>query len=224
MPKVGSMVIEDAKIQEALQANAEGGSYTGAGDNLVDFGSANSFVDENNTGKRANIKIKNTTEEDIQIRLNDILENPEDTVLLTDGAANGLTVKASPRKFDVVRRFLEKNPTRIRSIKLNVDEAVQLDEPLKFVKDTPWVTSTTEERIPSTYQSQDTNNPKMSEVNDISDWMLSDKSTILYNIQAGREVTLTITFGGSFDAANALGKKAHDAEMTVARAYARTQA
>ncbi len=221
MPKVGSMVIEDAKLQEALHADAEGGSYTGAGDNLVDFGGAKSFVDEDKTGKRVNIKIKNVSEEDKTIRLNDILENPAGSILLTDGTNDGLTVKSSPRNYAVVRSYLESHPTRIRSIKFNADEAVQLDEPLKYVKETPWMTSTTEERIPSTFQSQDTNNPKMSEVNDIADWMLCDTSTILYTIQAGREVTLTFTFGGSFDAAYALGKKAHDAEMTVARAYIR---
>lgn len=221
--KVGSIEIDEKSMQDALNANADGGTYIGAEDPLLEFGQASSFVDEDGTGKRVTIKISNTGDEDKVVQLSDIIADCEATVL-AEGTADGLTVKASPRKLDVLVNYLNKYPTRLRSIKLNVDEVGQLDEPLRYRMESPWKSFSEEERIPSSYQSQETNNPKMSEVADIKDWVISDQSTILYNVRAGRTVTLSILFGASIDVCGALNKKAKEAKKTVAIAYARSNA
>lgn len=227
MKKVGSVVLDDALIEEAMGAKAEGQTYTGAGDNLVDFGSATSFMNEDMSAKRVNIVIDNQSQNDVDVQFNDILENVTGTNvhMLAEGTiATGVTAKGSPRSCDVLKKYVHINPTRIRSIKLNASDQAQLDYPLRYRTENPFTKNATEiERIPSNYQSQDTNNPKMVEVKDIADWQLSDLSTILYTVGAGKKVTITILFGASMDIAGALGKKAKDAAVTVAAAYLHAQ-
>lgn len=222
MAKVGSIDINDKMLQQALAAKAEGATYTGLGDNMLDFGSGSSFLDEDSTGKRVSIKISNAGAEDKLLQLNDIIAAVEGATVISEGTpVADITVKGSPRPVDILVAYLKKYPTRLRSIKLNVDNSEQLDEPIRYRQETPWKTYMEEERIPSDYQSQDTNNPNMSEVDDIKDWVLSDQATILYNVRAGRSVTLSFLFGATLDSAKALDKKANDAAQTVAAAYAR---
>lgn len=222
MAKVGSIDINDKMLQQALNAKAEGATYTGLGDNMLDFGSGSSFLDEDSTGKRFSIKISNAGAKEILLQLNDIIAAVEGATIIKEGTpVENVTVKGSPRTVDILVAYLKKYPTRLRSIKLNVDNSEQLDEPIRFRQETPWKTYMEEERIPSDYQSQDTNNPNMSEVDDIKDWVLSDQATILYNVRAGRSVTLSFLFGATLDSAKALDKKANDAAQTVAAAYAR---
>lgn len=223
MPKYGSIVLDDATLQKALQANAEGATYTGSGDNMLDFRAASSFIDEAKGNKRFTIKVKNSGSADKIFRLNDVLSNPEGSILLSDGTAEGITVTASPRKVSVLQHYLALAATRVCSIKLNVDDPVQLDQPINYVECTPWATDTVKTFIPSNYQSSNTNNPKMSEIDDCAGMVLSDAGTIYFAVQAGREVTLIITFGASLDMASAVNKKAEDAALTVAAAYLRNQ-
>lgn len=222
MKKVGSVVINDQLLEEAMQAKAEGSTYTGAGDNLVNFGAANSFINEDESAKRVNIVLHNTGDQPKDVQFNEILEAVSGAALLKEGDVDTkLTAKGSPRTCDVLSKYVHICPTRIRSIKLNAVEASQLDYPIRYRQENPWTKNAVEvERIPSNYQSQDTNNPNMVEVKDIADWMLSDLSTIIYTVGAGQKVTVSILFGASIDLAAGLTKKAKDAALTVAAAYA----
>lgn len=222
MKKVGSVVINDQLLEEAMQAKAEGSPYTGAGDNLVNFGAANSFINEDESAKRVNIVLHNTGDQPKDVQFNEILEAVSGAALLKEGDVDTkLTAKGSPRTCDVLSKYVHICPTRIRSIKLNAVEASQLDYPIRYRQENPWTKNAVEvERIPSNYQSQDTNNPNMVEVKDIADWMLSDLSTIIYTVGAGQKVTVSILFGASIDLAAGLTKKAKDAALTVAAAYA----
>ena len=222
MKKVGSVVINDQLLEEAMQAKAEGSTYTGAGDNLVNFGAANSFINEDESAKRVNIVLENKGAQPKDIQFNDILEAVDGAVLLKEGTIEeNLTAKGSPRTCNVLTKYVHTCPTRIRSIKLNATDASQLDFPIRYRQENPWTKNAVEvERIPSNYQSQDTNNPNMVEVKDIADWMLSDLSTIIYTVGAGQKVTVSILFGASVDLAAGLNKKAKDAALTVAAAYA----
>lgn len=222
--KVGAIEISEKQLQKALSANAEGQNYTGAGDNLLDFGSAQSFLDEDSTAKRFAFRIVNAGASAIGIHLNDIIASIANSNVIAEGTvATDLTCTGSPRSIDVMKKFLENNPTRIRSIKLSVDNESQLDEPLRYITETPFKTGVEENRIPSDYQSQDTNNPKMVEVDDVKDWILSPESTIAYSIRAGRTVNISILFGASVDTTKALAKKADEAAQTVAAAYVRSK-
>lgn len=225
MKQVGSVKIDDALLEKAMGAKAEGQTYTGAGDNMVDFGAARSFVNEDDSAKRVNIVLKNASQADVDIQFNDILENVASANILKEGTIIAdVTAKGSPRSCDVLEKYIHVCPIRIRAIKLNAKYATQLDYPLRYRTENPFTKNAVEvERIPSNYQSQDTNNPNMVEVKDITGWQLSDLSTILYTVGAGQEVTVTILFGAALDIAGALGKKAEDAALTVAQAYVHAQ-
>ena len=222
MKKVGSVVINDQLLEEAMQAKAEGSTYTGAGDNLVNFGAANSFINEDESAKRVNIVLENKGDAPVDVQFNSILEEVADAKLLKEGTiVANVTAKGSPRTCDVLSKYVHICPTRIRCIKLNAVDASQLDYPIRYRLENPWTKNATEvERIPSNYQSQDTNNPNMVEVKDIADWQLSDLSTIIYTVGAGQKVTVSILFGASIDLASGLTKKAKDAALTVAAAFA----
>lgn len=227
MAKVGSIEVTDKLLASALSGKAEGNAYTGAGDVFINFGNANSFIDEDESGKRFNINIVSTMESDTTININDIIGAISGSLelkegLVTGNATTGLNAVGSPRPVDVLVNYVKQYPSRVRSIKFKVDNAEQLDEPIYFIKETPFKSSVIEQRVPSDYQSQDTNNPNMVEVKDVKDWVLSNKSTIKYTIHAGRTVSLSILFGGSFDEVQALEEKAQIAAENVAVAYARS--
>ncbi len=224
MAKIGSVEVSEKMIQDALAARAEGTGYTGAGDNLIDFGSASSFVDEDSSAKRFSLKITNKSEADELVQLNEIIAAIDGASVIKEGEIKAnLTAKGSPRSIELLKNYIGENPTRLRSIKLNVDNVEQLDQPLRYITETPFKTGVEEERIPSNYQSQDTNNPLMTEVSDVKDWVLSRFSTVAFKVGAGRTVNLSILFGAGIDLKKALDNKADEAAQTVAAAYVRSK-
>lgn len=224
MAKIGSVEISEKMVQDALNARAEGNGYTGAGDNMIDFGSASSFVDEDSSAKRFSLKITNKSAVDVLLQLNEIIAGIEGSNVVKEGTVvENVTAKGSPRSIEILKNYIASNPIRLRSIKLNVDNVEQLDQPLRYIVETPFKTGVEEERIPSNYQNQDTNNPLMTEVTDIKEWVLSKFSTVAFKVGAGRTVNLSILFGASIDLKKALDKKAVEAAQTVATAYVRSK-
>lgn len=227
MAKVGSVNIDEKAMQKALAAKAEGDNYTGAGDNLVNFGDASSFIDEDKTGKIFTLTIVSTDVNTVKLQLNKILSGTlASHKLIKEGAVDtNVTCAGSPNSTDLLVAYLEKYPSRLRSIKFSVDNPEQLDEPIKLITDDVFGSQTTKQLIPSSFQSQDTQNPKMVELTSdvIEKWMISDKSTLSYGIHAGRTVTLTLKFGAAVDLPKALEGKAEEAKMTVAQAYVRSK-
>lgn len=224
MAKIGSVEISEKMVQDALNARAEGNGYTGAGDNMIDFGSASSFVDEDSSAKRFSLKITNKSAVDVLLQLNEIIAGIEGSKVVKEGTVvENVTAKGSPRSIEILKNYIASNPIRFRSIKLNVDNVEQLDQPLRYIVETPFKTGVEEERIPSNYQNQDTNNPLMTEVTDIKEWVLSKFSTVAFKVGAGRTVNLSILFGASIDLKKALDKKAVEAAQTVATAYVRSK-
>ena len=224
MAKIGSVEISEKMVQDALNARAEGNGYTGAGDNMIDFGSASSFVDEDSSAKRFSLKITNKSAVDVLLQLNEIIAGIEGSKVVKEGTVvENVTAKGSPRSIEILKNYIASNPIRLRSIKLNVDNVEQLDQPLRYIVETPFKTGVEEERIPSNYQNQDTNNPLMTEVTDIKEWVLSKFSTVAFKVGAGRTVNLSILFGASIDLKKALDKKAVEAAQTVATAYVRSK-
>lgn len=229
MKKVGSIPLQDAAIQKALANKAEGSNYVGAGDNLIDFHSASSFINEDNSGKRFQIKISNAGASDCKINLNPAaaangyLALVEGEVRATDGTG-AVTASGSPRAITTLLAYIKANPTRIQQIKLKVDDPDQLDEPIVLRKETPWMSYTEEQRVPSDFQSSDTNNENMATIDDVHGWMFSPMDTLLYSVRAGRTVNISVTFGGSLDCAKGLNAKAKEAAENVTLAYARQNA
>lgn len=224
--KVGDIAITSENIKRAVAARAEGQNYVGLDDKMLDFGQAQSFLDEKSSEKRFTLKMKNTSATDtVYVQFNEILSGIQNGCnLLADGTiAETLSVTGTPNKADLLAKYLKSHASRLVFAKFNVDDAEQLDEPLKLYTETPFGTHSERQRVPSEEQSQGTNNPKMSEIKDFANWILSDKSTILYGVRPGRTVNLTLIFGASVDNAYYLNSKADEAAVNAAAAYSRAK-
>lgn len=230
---LGDIEISPKEMQEALNANADGGdpNYIGLNDDTLNLGEAKSFVDEADANKVFTIRLNNNTPSTQRVQFNEILENAENHSLLRQGdvvtvgegaSATALTAEGDPRSLDVLLKLIKHTPMRIRSIIFKVSDDTQLSEPLKYRKETPFMTGSTEQLIPSNFQNQNTNNTKTVEVS-FKKWILGYDSTILYAIRSGVSVDMTINFGASFDPANALRKKFDAAVIAAAKYFARTQ-
>lgn len=223
--KVGSIELTEAQIQAALKANAEGvPSYYGRGDNLINFGSANSFIDEDKTQRRFSMRLANASDEDVTVQFNEVIAAIDGAHVIAEGTiVENVTAAGSPRSVDLLKAFVKHNPIRLRSIKLNVDDVNQLDEPLTYHTESPFETMAEKKLVPSDYQSQNTNNPKMSEVPEVKGWVLSEQSTILYTIRAHKTVNISILFGAAINLAKAVNKKAEEAAQTAAVAFVQSK-
>lgn len=218
--RLGSIIVDNAALQKALKGKAEGANYYGANDNMLDFRSASSFIDEDNCGKRFQFTVKNTSDAAVKVNLNPAVVVADYQDLKEGEVATGVTAAGSPRSIQTLLAYVAKNPTRIQAIKMKVDDASQLDEPLVLRHETPWASYTEEQRIPSDFQDQNTNRENIADINDIQGWLLSSEDTMLLTVGAGRTVNISITFGASLDTAQALSKKASEAAENVAIAYA----
>lgn len=231
---LGDIEISSKEMQEAMKANADGSdpNYIGLNDDMLNLGDANSFVDEAESGKVFTMHLKNNTPSTQKIQFNEIIAAVEGHSLLKEGnvasagegqSATHLVAEGDPRSIDVLKELLKHTPMRVRSIIFKVSDDSQLSEPLKYRKETPFMTGTTEQIIPSNFQNQNTNNTKTVEVS-LNKWILGYDSTILYAIRSGVSVDMTIKFGASIDPANALRKKFDAAVIAAARYFARSQA
>jgi len=228
---LGDIDITSKEMQAALKANADGGaSYIGLNDEMLNIGDAESFIDEGDAGKEFTIRLVNGTAATQKIQFNAVLgalqENHAalkqgNVVTVGEGAsATHLTADGDPRSIDLLLQLIKETPIRVRSIKFNVSDASQLDEPVKYLQDTPFKTASIEQKIPSTYQDQNTNNTKTVEVT-FKNWILGFDSTILYSIRSGVSVSMTLCLGASVDCAYALREKYNAAVKTAATYYAR---
>ena len=231
---LGDIEITPKEMQDALHANADGGdpNYIGLNDDMLNLGEAKSFVDEGDANKVFTLRITNTTQSTQKIQFNEIIAAVEGHTLLKQGnvvtvgegqSATHLVAEGDPRSLDVLLALIKHTPIRVRSIIFKVSDDSQLSEPLKYRKETPFMTGTTEQIIPSNFQNQNTNNTKTVEVS-LKKWILGYDSTILYAIRQGVSVDMTINFGGSIDPANALRKKYDAAVSAAAKYFARQQA
>ena len=59
--RVGSIVLNRETMDRATKGLAEGSKYTGAGDVTIEFGNAQSFLNEANSGRVFTIKIANAS-------------------------------------------------------------------------------------------------------------------------------------------------------------------
>jgi len=229
---VGDLELSSKEMQNALKAAADGsiGSYVGINDDMLNLGEAESFLDESEAGKEFTIRFVNGTDSIQRIQFNRILGiTLADHHLLcqghvvttgTSGSEKYLDAEGDPRSLDILLALISEAPVRVRKIKFNVSDASQLDEPIKYTVETPFKTGMTEQKIPSTYQGQDTNNTKTVEV-DFKNWILGFDSTISYAIRSGVSVSMTLFLGASVDLSNALRVKHQKAVKSAAQYVAR---
>jgi hypothetical protein len=224
---LGDMQISNKELQEALKANADGSiQYIGLNDDMLNFGDAESFVDEGDAEREFTIKLSNSTAAAQKIQFNDFIAGTlENHTLLAEGdvvtvdSSHKLTCEGDPRSFDVLKALIKETPLRVREIRFNVSDAAQLDEPIKYHVETPFMTGSTKQLVPSNYQDQNTQNTKTTVV-PFKNCILGYDSTLSYVIRSGVTVTMVLRFGASLDLANALRKKYAAAVATAARFYA----
>ena len=227
---LGDMQITNKELQEALKANADGSlQYIGLNDDMLNFGDAESFIDEADANKEFTIKLVNGTATTQKIQFNEIISGTltghnllTEGNVVTVGSGNDavhLTCEGDPRSFDILKALIKQTPMRVREIRFNVSEASQLDEAIKYHRETPFMTGSTEQKVPSNYQDQNTQNTKTTVV-PFKNCILGYDSTLSYAIRSGVTVTMVIRFGASVDASHALRAKHSAAVATAARFYA----
>lgn len=224
---LGDMQISNKELQEALKANADGSiQYIGLNDDMLNFGDAESFVDEGDAEREFTIKLVNGTASAQKIQFNDFIAGTltghnllAEGAVVTVDSSHILSCEGDPRSFDVLKALIKETPLRVREIRFNVSDAAQLDEPIKYHVETPFMTGTTKQLVPSNYQDQNTQNTKTTVV-PFKNCILGYDSTLSYNIRSGVTVTMVLRFGASLDLANALRKKYAAAVATAARFYA----
>ncbi len=224
---LGDIKISNKDLQEALKANADGSiQYIGLNDDMLNFGDAESFVDEGDAEREFTIKLVNNTASSQKVQFNEIISGTlANHTLLSEGdvvtvdSSHKLTCEGDPRSFNVLKALIKETPLRLREIRFNVSDSSQLDEPIKYHTETPFMTGTTKQLVPSNFQDQNTQNTKTTIVQ-FKNAILGYDSTLSYTIRTGVTVTMVLRFGASVDLANALRKKFAAAVATAARFYA----
>lgn len=212
--------INRSNVQRIVRTKAEGSNYIGAGDNLLDFGSSQSFLKEDNCGKIFSFNLHNVGET-MPVAL--FAGNFDESSTYLDGAkiikegsvADSVTSAGTPAKIDALVAYLKANPSRLRAIKIKADDESQLDFPIILRHINPFKGKQDETRVPSQYQRSGDNNTKVIELTDIN-WILGADNILLTTIGAGRSVVVSLVFGASLDTEMGLMKKADEANINMA--------
>ena len=219
-----SVPLTPEMLEKAKMGLAEGSGYTGAGDCLIEFKQASSFLNETDSARVYTVTISNASAND---KLIDIFGGQIQSLLtgytaLVDGTIDtNITGSARPSSVAAFNAYVNANPTRLRKIQLKVDNVAQNSEAFLYRVYDPFKNQYDEdERIPQNYQSTNDYNAQIIEIADLAGWEFQPMSALLYKVQAGRTVTITMVCGASFDAARALNRKADEAAMNVARVIA----
>lgn len=228
--KFGDINVSDEKLRDALagKAEGEGAGYVGQNDSLVDFGRANSFVDETKSEKRFNMVIKNlSNSDDKKIVLFPGSKTSftgasivSDGNFLMDNSTPVLNASGKPGSIAALQAYVKNNPTRLCRIEMKVDNEAQLDESILFRETSPFKSDVEYLRTPSDYISSDTNNPKAVSIDEVNGMVLSDTTEMETTIRAGRTITLSFVFGASMDMTKAINRKADAAADSAASALA----
>mgnify|MGYP003407491127 FL=1 len=208
-------------VQRIAKLKAEGSNYIGVGDNLLDFGSANSFLKEDNCGKIFSFNITNGGQSAIKVALSaggfaagsSYLDSSN--IIAEGTVATDLTCSGTPEKIDALLAYVKANPSRLRAIKIKADNESQLDYPIVYRQINPFTGYIDQKRIPAQYQRSGDNNTKVIELTDIN-WILGADNILLTTIGAGRTVVISLVFGASLDTEKGLQKKADEAMANAA--------
>ena len=241
--RVGTMVISDAELKQAMKARAEGANYTGAGDNLLDFGRASSFIDEARSGKTFSMALKNEGVNDIFVAIcPGYFTDPADIktaagvpadAIIKDGVIvidagqpteKTLRVTGSPRPASTLLGYVQNIPSRLVGISVRVSDSAQLDEPLILRSETPFEVASEVQVIPSDFQLSADSNENLVRLDNLGDWTLSSQNILLYKVRAGKTATLSMVFGASLNIVKGVNNKAEEARLNVAGAFLRQSA
>lgn len=214
MKKFGDINVSAQEMEAALAAHADGDNYVGLGDDMLEFGDANSFINESETGKEFTMKFTNNTGATQKLQINPVLAAVDGHTLIKEGhivtvgsgeSATYLDGAGDPSSIDKLLALIAKAPQRIRAIKVDVNSEAQFSEPFKMFTSNVFATDAIKQIVPSNFQDQSTNYTKT--VTFDINWVLSHRHTLLYQVRNNVEVTITFFFGAALDLDAALNAK-----------------
>ena len=107
-------------------------------------------------------------------------------------------------KLEYIRRYLQRNPTRIDAFQLTTDNELQFANTLKLVEYSPFGGPVSDSITPKTYLTPEQFNRTMVEISNIKHFSLDHAHVFIVTIGAGRTLDMTLMLGSSFDNAAAL--------------------
>lgn len=107
-------------------------------------------------------------------------------------------------KLEYIRRYLQRNPTRIDAFQLTTDNELQFANTLKLVEYSPFGGPVSDSITPKTYLTPEQFNRTMVEISNIKHFSLNHAHVFIVTIGAGRTLDMTLMLGSGFDSAAAL--------------------
>ena len=107
-------------------------------------------------------------------------------------------------KLEYIRRYLQRNPTRIDAFQLTTDIELQFANTLKLVEYSPFGGPVSDSITPKTYLTPEQFNRTMVEISNIKHFSLDHAHVFIVTIGAGRTLDMTLMLGSGFDSAAAL--------------------
>lgn len=107
-------------------------------------------------------------------------------------------------KLEYIRRYLQRNPTRIDAFQLTTDNELQFANTLKLVEYSPFGGPVSDSITPKTYLTPEQFNRTMVEISNIKHFSLDHAHVFIVTIGAGRTLDMTLMLGSGFDSAAAL--------------------
>ena len=107
-------------------------------------------------------------------------------------------------KLEYIRRYLQRNPTRIDAFQLTTDNELQFANTLKLVEYSPFGGPVSDSITPKPYLTPEQFNRTMVEISNIKHFSLDHAHVFIVTIGAGRTLDMTLMLGSGFDSAAAL--------------------
>ncbi len=190
----------------------EDGEYTGLDDDHVDFGGKqSSFATELRDHKTFTVSVNNTSTSNKRVAFGAPLEITNGTFLLKEGLVDtDLTCNGSPSSYDVFRKFIERHPTRLVSMKIQSSSTSQLAQQLIVTHVSPFEKLGSKPMPLSSFTKEESANANMVTVQNLN-YQLDDQTEIAIDIPANTQTVFTLYLGGVYNTASALNRKSNRA-------------
>ena len=176
------------------------------------------LIDESKSGKPVQIGLQNLDKvsHTVAIFAGD-LQNIEEIKNLAGESvdaivAHGAFLKSGDKdlmvcdcpKLEYIRRYMQRNPTRVDAFQLTTDNELQFANPMKLVEYSPFGGPVSDSITPKIYLRPEQLNRNMVEINNIKHFSLDHAHVFIVTVGAGRTLDMTMLIGSGFDAAAAL--------------------
>ena len=198
----------------------QGSTYTGKNDPTLDFGDANHFGDADASNHKFIVTIKNTTDADKVIAINQafnggVAGNTVDGVI-TDGVIiEGVTGTGSPKLIEDFKHFISTSKAvQITKMKIVSTDATQLQKAFNLVRKSPFKNEQNRIITIADHTSQGDLNTLMVMVNE--ELQLDTDTDLSVPVVAGSTITITLYVGAVLDMNKSLQIKTNTASLNPA--------